>query len=187
MNRVEFPGTFFLLLCTIYISGAYQPYKDTDPDFAASVHHLKLVVLAELEIIPSLYNDQYATTTTSELFQNLQNYMTDFESSNTLPLNVSMGQFMALKTRGYIDSDMFADDIVKHPLKAYRTLWRFVRFMKTLGLKSKTTLSKFPKTSDLEAAMQNVLRLKQIFGLSVMDVRKFPKSELIINYVLYNF
>lgn len=28
----------------------------------------------------------------------------------------------------------------------------------------------FPKNSDLEASMQNVLRLRQIFGLSVDDV-----------------
>lgn len=35
---------------------AYQPYKNTDPDYAASVHHLKLLVLTELDLLISTFS-----------------------------------------------------------------------------------------------------------------------------------
>lgn len=50
----------FKLICVttfvvifLRVSFAYQPFNKTDPDYAASVHHLKLLVLKELEILTS--------------------------------------------------------------------------------------------------------------------------------------
>lgn len=54
--------TLYLITATTYVivffkvSLAYQPYNNTDPDYATSVHHLKLLMLAELEILAGLYS-----------------------------------------------------------------------------------------------------------------------------------
>lgn len=34
---------------------SYQPYSDTDPEYATSVYHLRLLVQAELSLLPSLF------------------------------------------------------------------------------------------------------------------------------------
>ncbi len=51
---------YIILLLTLGITVkkgiAYQPYKNTDPDYAASVHHLKLLVLTELDLLISAFS-----------------------------------------------------------------------------------------------------------------------------------
>lgn len=52
MTKPKISVILLVTLCIIVKIGfAYQPYKNTDPDYAASVHHLKLLVLAELDIL----------------------------------------------------------------------------------------------------------------------------------------
>lgn len=57
MIRTDIFIILSLTLGIIVKSGfAYQPYKNTDPDYAASVHHLKLLVLTELDLLISTFS-----------------------------------------------------------------------------------------------------------------------------------
>lgn len=70
--------------------------------------------------------------------------MEDFKSSHVTPLDsdLSLDQFISLLKEGHIDKENFADEVVKHPFKSYRTIWRFVRHIK-----------QFPHIANAEGSM----------------------------------
>ncbi|CAL8137930.1 unnamed protein product [Orchesella dallaii] len=163
-------------------TSAFQPYSHTDPDYAASIHHLKLLVLAELNLLPSIYsvvNEEVLC----ESNVSIKSYLEDFTLSNLKPIKpkISLEQFASLLNTSYIHQDNFADDVVKHPFKSYRTIRRFVRFIERLPEITKNEdlmkawnytkkLYKFPKESDLNASMESIIRLRQIYRFSIHDI-----------------
>lgn len=43
-----------IIVFIVQLSYSYQPYQDTDPDYAASVHHLKSLVILEAQLLPTI-------------------------------------------------------------------------------------------------------------------------------------
>ncbi|ODN03007.1 Prolyl 4-hydroxylase subunit alpha-2 [Orchesella cincta] len=172
----------FVVIFLSQVTGAFQPYSHTDPDFAASIHHLKLLVLAELNLLPSIFyvanKEPYR-----ENDEPIKLYLDDFTSSNlkSLKAKISLEQFIFLLNSSYIKEDIVANDVVKHPFKSYRTIRRFVRFIGKLPEFTENEdlirvwnhtrkLYKFPKESDLNASMESIIRLRQVYRFSINDI-----------------
>ncbi|XP_035709856.1 prolyl 4-hydroxylase subunit alpha-1 isoform X2 [Folsomia candida] len=176
-----------LILNYAFVVTSFQPYLDTEIDYASSPVDMKNLIVLECHIVFELLkiSDNCGTASFCPLNRlELQDYIDDFQLTLLNDVDIEIDLFKSLFNRSIIDVEGLGSDAVKHPFKIYRSLRRMVKMLPTLmnsttrktdevqEIKNLMTDYKFPKDSDLETSIFNVLRLNQIFKLSFLDFLK---------------